>query len=161
MDNSIDIQNQATIQDNSILVQRIIAHITQPSDHIKITACIPQDNDFIIVDTINQITVNSKINSKIIRCLLNSKFINRYCYRFVFAKAIRTMQFDNPTTKKIFVPNLSEIDQQPFIEKADEMLAVNKQLQEKKDFTIRFLQSKFNIQKPTTKLSKFRELDFS
>jgi hypothetical protein len=49
--------------------------------------------------------------------------------------------------------------QQPFIEKAGEMLALNKELQEKIDFTIRFLQSKFNIQKPSTKLNKFR--DFS
>ena len=92
--------SKAYIQKNSILVQRIVAHIGNPVDHLKITAAMPQSMDLIILDTINQITVN-KINPYYILGLLNSKIINWYAYRFVFAKAIRTMQFDNPTTDRI------------------------------------------------------------
>lgn len=38
---------------------------------------------------------------EIIWTLINSKLINWYSYKFIFGKAIRTMQFDNPTTSKI------------------------------------------------------------
>jgi hypothetical protein len=41
------------------------------------------------------------------------------------------------------------------------MLSLNKELHEKINFTLRFLQSKFSIEKLSTKLSKFRELDFA
>ena len=60
--------------------------------------------------------------------LFNSKLINWYAYRFILAKAIRTMQFDNPITNRIPVPKT--FNQQPFIEKAELMLFLNKELQE-------------------------------
>ncbi len=84
------------IKENAVLVQRLVSHITKPIDHIKITACIPEDTDYYIVDTINQLTVIDGISKFYVWSLLNSKLINWYCYRFIYAKAIRTMQFDNP-----------------------------------------------------------------
>ena len=95
-----DIVKKAYVKKNSILAQRIVAHIANPVDHLKITATIPQNIDFIILDTVNQIIVD-KINPHYVLGLLNSKIINWYAYRFIFAKAIRTMQFDNPTTDRI------------------------------------------------------------
>ena len=92
------------INENSVLVQRLVSHITKPIDHIKITACIPNNLDYFIVDTINQITVNEDISKFYVWSLLNSNLINWYCYRFIYAKAIRTMQFDNPVTSKIPIP---------------------------------------------------------
>lgn len=59
------------------------------------------------------------------------------------------------------IKNISLLDQQPFIEKAGKMLSLNKDLHEKIDFILRFLQSKFGIEKPSTKMQKFRELDFA
>ena len=44
---------------------------------------------------------------------------------------------------------------------ANNISNLSKQLQEKLNFTLRFLQSKFSIEKPSSKLSKFRELDFA
>lgn len=49
---------KARIQENSILAQNIIAHITKPSDHIKIIACIPQNAEFILADTVNQLVIS-------------------------------------------------------------------------------------------------------
>ncbi len=92
--------DKAYVKWNSILAQRIVAHIDSPTDHLKITATIPPNIDFVILDTINQITVN-KINPLYVLGLLNSKIVNWYAYRFIFAKAIRTMQLDNPTTDRI------------------------------------------------------------
>lgn len=99
---------KSTIKDNSILVQRLVSHINKPIDHIKITACIPSNvESYVIVDTINQITFNKEFNIYFFWALLNSKLINWYVYRFIYGKAIRTMQFDNPVTKRVPLPKIN------------------------------------------------------
>ncbi|HBD95097.1 MAG: hypothetical protein A2015_02370 [Spirochaetes bacterium GWF1_31_7] len=99
---------KAYIKDKSILVQRLVAHIINPKPHVKIIATIPniQDKKFIIIDTINQLTNESELSSKFLLSLLNSKLISWYSYLFIFGKAIRTMQFDNPTSSKIPIPKI-------------------------------------------------------
>ncbi len=43
-----------------MLVQNILAHVTKPYEHIKIITSVPQQNNMILVDTINQISVTKK-----------------------------------------------------------------------------------------------------
>ena len=95
-----DCDNKSYVLQNSILAQCLVAHIQNPTDHIKITATIPPHTDFVILDTVNQIVVK-KISPHYVLGLLNSKLVNWYMYRFVFAKTIRTMHFDNPVTNRI------------------------------------------------------------
>ena len=95
-----DLDSKAQVVEDSILAQRIVAHIKNPTEHLKITATIPTHAEFVILDTINQITVNGPSPYYVLG-LLNSKITNWYTYRFIFGKAIRTMQFDNPTTDRI------------------------------------------------------------
>ena len=147
------------IQQNAILVQNIVAHIENPTDHIKITACFPGKADYAIVDTINQIVFKENYHAKVFWLLLNSKFINWYCYRFIFAKAIRTMHFDNSVTSRIPVP--PSFDQEPFIKKADAMLSLNRNLWEFNQLVINLLRAEFNLEKITKKLDNWHELDFS
>ena len=167
---------QAFINKNSLLVQRLIAHIENPIDHISITACIPDKKDTIIVDTINQITIKEHISNKFVWCLLNSKLINWYAYRFILGKAIRTMQFDNPITSRIPIAHIIinelinteilEIDsgnkttntaQAPFIALADTMLEKNKELQEVKNKFLELLKADFRLDKVSTKLQNWYE----
>ncbi|WP_405297912.1 Eco57I restriction-modification methylase domain-containing protein [Methanobrevibacter sp.] len=101
----VEHEDKNIIKENAVLVQRLVSHILKPVDHIKITACIPEDINYFIVDTINQLTVtDDNITKFYVWALLNSKLINWYCYRFIYSKAIRTMQFDNPVTSKIPIP---------------------------------------------------------
>ncbi|MFM7364522.1 MAG: Eco57I restriction-modification methylase domain-containing protein, partial [Cuspidothrix sp.] len=102
--------NKAFIHQNSLLVQNIIAHIENPNDHIKITASIPNRNDYILADTINQIKLNKNFHPELIWGILHSNCINWYIYRFIFAKAIRTMHFDNTTTSRIPIPKVINVD---------------------------------------------------
>jgi type I restriction-modification system DNA methylase subunit/REP element-mobilizing transposase RayT len=129
------------ISENSLLVQNLVAHIENPTEHIKITACLPLNKNYVIVDTINQITFQKEYNANVFWCLFNSKLINWYSYRFIFAKAIRTMHFDNSITNRIPIPD--KISQKPFIEKADMMLSLNKAFQEVVSKFQRTLQRKF------------------
>jgi type I restriction-modification system DNA methylase subunit len=154
----IESDTNCFIKDNSVLVQNIVAHIENPIDHIKITACFPENKDYLIVDTINQITFDKKYNAKVFWLLFNSKLINWYTYRFILGKAIRTIHFDSPITNRI--PITESINQHPFIEKADQMLFLNKGLFEKTTRFINRIKVNFDLQKISSKLEKFYDFDF-
>ena len=124
--NKID-NEQAYLKDNSILVQNIVAHIENPVDHVLIIAGIPEKADYILVDTINQITLHKEFSPYFIWCLLNSKIINWYAYRFIFGKAIRTMHFDNSVTARLPIPKATKQEQESLIQKAKELLKLAKQ----------------------------------
>jgi hypothetical protein len=143
---------------NVVLVQNIIAHVLYPKDHVKITACIPENNDYVILDTINQLKVKNQVSNIFIWTLLNSKLINWYAYRFIFAKAIRTMHFDNSVTRRI--PVRLPTNQAPIIEKANFMLDLNKELYSVKTGFLDFLKEKFGIDKFSKKLRDWPLLDF-
>ncbi len=113
------------IKENSILTQRIVAHLTKPKDHIKIIACLSKLidwKDYIIVDTINQLQNKGKVSSETLLGILNSTLISWYAYRFIFGKAIRTMQFDNPITKRIPLPKKINILQEQKIKELVERI---------------------------------------
>ena len=156
-------EDKGFIKDNSLLVQNIIAFIENPQPHIKITANIVESKDIVILDTINQLTAKSDISSKYILALINSKLISWYVYRFVFGLAIRTMHFDNAVTEKIPIPSIPLESQQPFITLADKMLALNKDLQEKRGRFLRRLQGQPSMAavKITTAMETFDTLDFA
>ena len=95
-----------------------------------------KDEKFVIVDTINQLQNISGYNSKFILGIINSSLISWYAYRFIFANAIRTMQFDNPTTEKIPFPNLDlsqkkqKQQHDKIVRLVETMLELNKRRQE-------------------------------
>lgn len=123
----------AFIKNNSLIVQNIIAHITLPKEHIKITACITNLKDkekIIIANTVNQLLIKDKYKSTysnyFIWAILNSYVLNWYVYNFVFARAIRTMHFYNPVTEKIPIPKASKTEQQPIIDLVNQILNAKK-----------------------------------
>ncbi len=98
---------KAFLADGSILVQNIVAHIENPNPHIKIMASIAEmanKDDFIILDTVNQLRNLTNCRPQYILGVINSKLTSWYVYRFVFGKAIRTMHFDSNTTGIIPFP---------------------------------------------------------
>ena len=157
------IQNdqKAVIKENSVLVQNIVAHIANPTDHIKITACITEKANYVILDTVNQINVSKNYSNKAICSLLNSKVINWYVYRFIFGKAIRTMHFDNAITSRIPIPRLIErTEQESFIEKADKMLTLTAKLQTQQTKFLKLLQSTYPTLESNRKMTQWYELSF-
>ncbi len=122
----------AFVVKNSVLAQNIIAHIKYPTEHIKITASIPLDKHIGVVslaNTINQIIIKEEfaagISNKFLWALLNSTFVNWYCYNFIYAKAVRTMHFYNAVTSRLPVPqNITQEMQKPIITLVEEILAL-------------------------------------
>jgi len=95
---------KAFIKSNGVLVQNIVAHIENPTDHIRIIATVlPSElqSRSVILDTVNQLAVAQPFSPLFVAAILNSKLINWFIYRFIFARAIRTMHFDAPVTDRI------------------------------------------------------------
>ena len=96
--------DKAFVKSNSVLVQNIVAHIENPVDHIQIIATTLPDSlreTSVILDTVNQLAIAKPFSAKFVAGILNSKLINWFTYRFIFARAIRTMHFDAPVTDRI------------------------------------------------------------
>jgi len=152
------LQTNAFIKPNSILVQNIVAHILHPVDRIKIIATLIEEadsNDIIILDTVNQLSNHSDFSSKYLLGILVSRLINWYVYRFIFAKAIRTMHFDNPVSNRIPIPRLNlkqrsdKRNHDKMVKLVDRMLILQKQLQ-----IAKISQDKILIQRQIDKIDK-------
>lgn len=134
------IEEKSYISDNSVLFQNIIAHIQNPIDHIKIIGTIIDSTDCVIVDTVNQLEIISRVSKYYILGFINSKLINWYVYRFIFAKAIRTMHFDATVTKRIPIFNIDFSNPEDvarhdkMVELVERMLKLHKDLQAAGDF---------------------------
>ncbi len=127
IDKKYIVGDKCKIKEQSILAQNIVAHVTQPYDHIKIIACIPNNVVSIITDTINQITIKDmKYSVTTLWSILNSHMMNWYIYYFIFGKAIRTMHFDNAVTDRIPIANLNKIIEDQIKIFADQILAAKK-----------------------------------
>ena len=117
-----------------ILSQRIIAHVLHPSDHIILMATFDKDG-ILTVDTVeNTVLTDNRFAYAFITGLLNSKLWSWYAYRFIFSKAIRTMDLDDYYLDKFPLPpidfnNPSEKKMHDdLVALADKMLELNKRL---------------------------------
>jgi adenine-specific DNA-methyltransferase len=107
---SARLPSQATVKPRSILVQNIVAHISHPVAHIQIIGCIVSADEarrLAILDTVNQLSNHSHLSSHYLLALLSSRLLNWYIYHFIFARAIRTLHFDGPVSRRIPIPDLN------------------------------------------------------
>jgi hypothetical protein len=97
-----------------IISQRIVAHVTKPRDHIIIMSALDKYGS-LNVDTVeNTILTDNNYSLEFLLCLLNSKLVSWYAYRYIFSKAIRTMDFDDYYVGKIPLPN-NQIENSTFV----------------------------------------------
>jgi hypothetical protein len=113
--------------DPKVICQRIVAHIDNPTPHIKITACFDEEGT-IITNTLMSFVLDQKIDQKFWLAYLNSSFVSWYVYNFVYGRAIRTMDFYNFYIQQIPIPRgvLLAKAQKPFIDLVDKILAITK-----------------------------------
>jgi hypothetical protein len=103
----------------------------------------------------NIVLENEKYSLKYVYSLLNSSLMDFYFNKFYNEYEVKPQHLG-----ELPIRNLSIDAQQPFVIKADLMLDLNKQLQEKKNKFISRIQSNFEIEKITNKLDSFYEYDF-
>lgn len=124
--------------------------------------CMLDTNQYFTLDTVhNGILKQENFNIKYILSLLNSKFI-----KFIYENLINESGKIFAQVKIIYIDelpikNIPLEKQQSFIEKADKMLSLNKELQDLSQKFQRMLLRKFELEKLSTKLQEWYLLDFS
>lgn len=101
---------------------------------------------------------SSTSNLKYILCCINSSLLSKYARSKYRQTALQGgyIELRVNQVQKLPIKKISEEAEHPFIEKADKMLSLNKQLQEaKQNFT-----NELRLEKPTKKLQNFEELEF-
>ncbi len=94
----------AFLQQPKILSQRIVAHVLYPVDHIVLMSTF-DENGVLTLDTVeNTVLTDNRFHYNFITVLLNSKLWSWYAYKFIFSKAIRTMDFDSYYLGKLPLP---------------------------------------------------------
>ncbi|MCZ7399413.1 MAG: hypothetical protein O8C62_06995 [Candidatus Methanoperedens sp.] len=110
----IDIENEKIkfLMQSKILSQNIVAHVENPRPHIIITSTLDKKG-VLNLDTVeNTVLTDNDYSLEFVTCLLNSKLISWYAYRYIFAKAIRTMHLDDYYLGKIPLPkNAKKLDE--------------------------------------------------
>ena len=123
--------------------------------------CMIDTNSFYTLDTVhNGSLINANFNLKYIMCLLNSNLL-----RFIYESSINETGKVFAQVKIIYIDplpikNISLEAQQPFITLADKMLTLNETLQKKSTNFLRVVKQTFALEKISTKLETFYNLDF-
>jgi type I restriction-modification system DNA methylase subunit len=94
------------LQQPKILSQRIVAHVLYPVDHIILMSTF-DESGVLTLDTVeNTVLTSDRFSYSFIVALLNSKLWSWYAYRFIFSKAIRTMDLDGYYLGKLPLPTI-------------------------------------------------------
>jgi len=103
---------------------------------------------------------NSEYSLKYILAVLNSKLIKKYWISMYSDSKQLFPKIKGYQLKNLPIKIATKEQQIPFTKKADLMLDLHKQLQEKANKFIRIIQSNFAIEKISTKLESFHEHEF-
>ena len=128
----------------------------------KLFACYTEEEFYNTPSLINVINEKDILELKYILTIINSKLLgwyhnktspkaNKGLFPKILVNDVRNLPLVNIPLEK----------QQPFIEKADKMLSLNKELQDLSQKFQRMLLRKFDLEKLSTKLQEWYLLDFS
>ena len=128
----------------------------------KLFACYTEEEFYNTPSLINVINEKDILELKYILTIVNSKLLGWYhnktspkANKGLFPKILVN------DVRNLPLVNISLEKQQPFIEKADKMLSLNRELQDLSQKFQRMLLRKFDLEKLSTKLQEWYLLDFS
>lgn len=89
-----------------LVVQRIVAHIEKPVDHVVVMAAV-EPGQFIPVNTlVVLVPTRADLDLYFLLALLNSRFASWFYYHYVFNKAIRSMDMYEYYLDKLPIPHI-------------------------------------------------------
>lgn len=109
-----------------VISQVIVAHIENPSPHLKITACYDEEG-IIITNTLMSFELDASVLPKFWLGYLNTKFLSWYAYNFIYCRAIRTMHFYNFYIQQVPIPKTNSHQQEMIIKVVEQIETLKKQ----------------------------------
>ncbi len=141
---------------NNINVEKIF--IKRISTNIQ-AVFFPENNNTLSFNTLYNL-YDFKLNPLFILSIINSKLLYFY-YELDYNLGMNlTTQITIEYLKTVPVKDISKVNQQPFIKKADLMLSLNKELQTKSEKFIKRIKANLEVAKLTNKLKNFYNFDF-
>ena len=123
---------------------------------VQINATIDKEK-FLCNDKVNIIyAIKNEYSMEYILSLLNSKLINKW-FKKLYSSGL---EIKINQLETIPIPEISLEAQQPFIALADKMLSLNETLQKKSTNFLKVVKQTFALEKISTKLETFYNLDF-
>lgn len=150
--NTIDKKTKSWHFSPKIILQRIVG---QNKNKIFATADFTNHIIFPNANLVN--LLNTKDDVRFYLTILNSTLIS-YFYNVFFGES--NTNLTKLAFESIPIPNISKVNQKPFIEKADSMLFLNKELQETASKFSKYFSGQFKIEKLSGKLEKWYFLSF-
>ncbi|WP_303920263.1 TaqI-like C-terminal specificity domain-containing protein [Treponema berlinense] len=105
-------------------------------------------------------TINEDYSLLYILCILNSAFIKNYWLSKYSDSKQLFPKIKGYQLKELPIPEIPLSEQQPFIALADKMLTLNETLQKKSSNFLKVVKQTFTLEKISTKLETFYDLDF-
>ncbi|MCP5493912.1 MAG: N-6 DNA methylase [Leptospiraceae bacterium] len=158
--NYINEQDINRIYVEKVVVQDIVAHITKPYPHIKITASIDKNARYCLNTVMCYAQKNDDMKNEFLCALINSKFISFYYYHYVYNQAIRTMHFMPGYSDILPIHDNYQQYHTLLSNRADIMLAKNKELQELNNNFWELFRADVMLENIPTKLEKWYLLDW-
>lgn len=94
-----------------LMFQRIVSHTSSPLPHVRLIGALDLNGECLSIDTVSNIFIKQKIpylkddySLLLALGILNSRVMSWFADRFIYAKAIRTMQLDNYQLNKLRFP---------------------------------------------------------
>lgn len=155
-----DVDKQRT-EVEKVVVQDIVAHITKPVPHIKLTASLDSEKRFCLNTVMSFSEMKDGCSNKFVLALINSKFLSFYYYFFIFNQAIRTMHFMPGYSDYIPIPKDYKRVESKINELSSQMfdLTTDFQIHQNKFFTR--LKTNFGLTRIPKKLERFYHSDFN
>lgn len=107
------------------------------------------------------ITVGENINIKFLLCILNSTIARVFLQSFSSLKSGGYYSYSSNILNRMPVPVLSSVAQQPLVEAADKMMAMNSELSSKRENFLSRVRDNLAGAKMTGVLENFEELEFA
>ena len=144
-------RKEETFLSDKILIQRVSSRLI----------CSFDNEQFYTFNSVNNLVlINEDYDLKYIIAVLNSKLIDYFYRKNYSLDASYTITVTKQNLDSIPIPIVSIESQNPFVVNAEKIIALSKQLQEKKNKFLGRVKDNFTIEKFTKKLDDFYDNNF-
>ena len=127
----------------------------------RLTFCYDNKKQYVLNSACSLELLDNNISIKYLLCLLNSKLLD-YFFQIIFGDTRSTFPImKSGNIESLPIPKVKLETQQPFIEKADLMLSLNKDLQDQSQKFQRTIQRKFELESLPKKLQDWYLLSYA
>jgi predicted RNA methylase len=124
------------METEKVIAQRLVAHIQNPYDHIKLAAVYDPTESYNFETVSNIVLEDEELPShETFSLLLNSPILNWFTYILIYNRAIRDMDFDGYFVERIILPGSVSDEEEAAFKGYNSLISILSSLQESREST--------------------------